>query len=153
MRLQPKTYNLKPAFTLGEILAVVAVMAVIVTIAAPSFNYLKARYTLTGAASVLAADLRYTQQRSVTEQKPYELRLVPATRSYTIVRLGSPEVVDKSVTLDSAITISSPTGLIENKVSFNSTGAPSSNGDIVLNHSSGYITTVSVRPSGFVTVQ
>jgi prepilin-type N-terminal cleavage/methylation domain-containing protein len=142
----------RPGFTFGELVAVIAVMAIMATIAAPSFKYLVAKYTLNGAANLLSADLRYTQQRSVTEQKLYELRIVPATRSYSVVNLVASSTI-KAVTLDPAITISSPTGLASNRVNFNASGAPSSNGDVILSHASGYTSTVSVRPSGFVTVQ
>lgn len=143
----------RPGYTVGEVIGVLAVMAVIVTIAAPSFSNLKARYTLGGAAKQLATDLRYAQQRSVTEQRSHELRITTATRSYTVVRTGSPEVTVKSVTLDPAVTIGAPTGLTANRVSFNASGAPSNSGDVVLIHSGGTVTTVSVRPSGFVRVQ
>jgi type IV fimbrial biogenesis protein FimT len=157
MLLPATSYKLqaphRPAFTMGEILAVLAVMAVIVTIAAPSFSGLQARYVLGGAAKDLAGDLRYTQQRSVTEQQPYELRIDTVARNYSVVRLGSPETTVKSTTFDAAVTVDSPTGLNANRVSFNSSGAPSNSGDVVLIHSGGTIATVSVRPSGFVTVQ
>lgn len=138
---------------MGEIVGVLAVMAVIVTIAAPSFAGLQARYVLGGAAKELASDLRYAQQRSVTEQQPHELRIDVANRSYAVVRLGSPEATVKSATFDPAVTVDSPTGLNDDRVSFNSSGAPSNSGDVVLLHSAGTIATVSVRPSGFVTVQ
>lgn len=143
----------KPGFTAGEIAGVVAVVAIIAAISAPSFKALQARYVLGGAAKDLAAELRYAQQRSVTEQQPHELRITTASRSYVLVRLGSPEATVKSGTLDQAITISAPTGLTNDRVSFNAAGAPSNSGDVVLVHSGGTIATVSVRPSGFVTVQ
>lgn len=143
----------RPGYTVGEVIGVLAVMAVVVTIAAPSFGNLQARYVLGGAAKELASDLRYAQQRSVTEQQPHELRLDVAGRSYAVVRLGSPESTVKSATFDAAVTVDSPTGLNADRVSFNSAGAPSNSGDVVLIHSGGTIATVSVRPSGFVTVQ
>lgn len=131
----------------------IAVMGIILAISMPTFSYLRSKYILGGASKVLASDLRYTQQHSVTEQTPYELRLNPSTLTYQIVRLGSPEFINKTVTLDNSITIVSPTGLTENKVSFNSSGAPSASGDIILEHNSGYTAIITVRPSGFITVQ
>lgn len=143
----------RPAFSIAEIVAVVAVLAIILTISFPTFNSLRARYILGGDAKLLAADLRYTQQLSVTEQTLYELRLTPLSRSYEIVKLGSPEVIHKTVTLDNSVTIVNPTGLTDNLVNFNASGAPSVNGDIILEQTEGYAVTVSIRPSGFIKVQ
>ncbi len=138
---------------MGEIAGVMAILAVLITITAPSFANLKARYVLGGAAKDLAGDLRYAQQRSVTEQVSHELRIDAAAGSYVLVRLGSPEATVKSATFDPTVTVGSPTGLNADRVSFNSSGAPSNSGDVVLVHSNGSIATVSVRPSGFVTVR
>ncbi len=144
---------MRPGYSMGEIAGVMAILAVLITITAPSFAGLRARYVLGGAAKDLAGDMRYAQQRAVTEQVNHELRIDAAAGSYTVVRLGSPESTVKSVTFDQAVTVDSPTGLNADRVSFNSSGAPSNSGDVVLVHGSGSIATVSVRPSGFVTVQ
>lgn len=146
-------YSARPAFTIAETIAVIAVLAIIITISLPSFNQLRARYILGGDAKLLAADLRYTQQLSVTEQTPYELRLEPVNRTYAVVRLAVPETIIKTVTLDESVTINAPTGLVNDRVNFNAAGAPSGSGDIILTQTSGYLVTVSVRPSGFIKVQ
>lgn len=143
----------RSGFTAAEVVAVVAVLAIIITVSFPSFNSLRARYILGGDAKLLAADLRYTQQLSVTEQTPYELRLEPVNHSYTIVKLGTPEVIHKTITMDNSVTIVDPTGLTNNQVNFNAAGAPSVNGDIILEQTDGYTATISVRPSGFIKVQ
>lgn len=152
-RLTASAHRTRPGFTAGEIAGVLAMMAILVTIAAPSFRSLQSRYVLGGAAKSLAGDLRYAQQLSVTQQQPYGVRIDPPSRSYTVVQLGSPEATVKSVTLDQSVAVDSPTGLDDDEVSFNSAGAPSNSGDVVLVHAGGTIATVSVRPSGFVTAQ
>lgn len=144
------TARIRPGLTAPEIATVVAVIGILLLVSVPTFSSLRARYQVGGAAKLLSSDLRYAQQRSVTEQAAYGLRLSPALGSYEVFRVGPPETLDRLVTLDPLVSIVSPTGLANDTVTFNAAGAPSASGDVTLRHANGTTVTVSVRPSGYI---
>ena len=65
MKLRP-TSNLHRGFTMIELMIVVAVIAVAVALAAPSFRGLLAKKRIEGVASELATDLQYARSEAVS---------------------------------------------------------------------------------------
>jgi len=72
--------------TLVEVAVVMVIGAVLVAIALPNFNKLMARHQLETAARQLAADLRETRERAVTERAAYEVKFLVAADRYQIRR-------------------------------------------------------------------
>ncbi|KKU72738.1 MAG: hypothetical protein UX98_C0018G0017 [Parcubacteria group bacterium GW2011_GWA2_47_26] len=97
----------------------------------------------------LAANLRYAAELATTTQINHAVRFDPQNSRYELVRLTIPEVIIKSVTLPSQVTITSTTFPL-NTVTFNVLGATAQAGSVDLRHNSNETMTVEVRPSGYV---
>jgi len=106
---------------------------------------------LKSEARVLATNLRLTQQLAVTEQKIYQLKLFPLTKKYQIVNSETSNV-NKEVNLDTEVSISQISGLTNDLVSFNPTGGVAETGSITLTNTRSQISTINIKPSGYVEV-
>lgn len=91
-------------FTMIELLTVVAIIAVLLSLAAPSFREQLARRTLEGAANELSADLQYTRTQAVSNNAVTALATTSVSQ-YTITSGAIPPY--KTVTLDPALRVTS----------------------------------------------
>lgn len=117
------------------------------------FRQYQPNLKLRAEAKQLIYDLRFTQQLTVTEQKIHYLEMNIATGSYQVMReeeSPAPPTLIKSVTLNEDVDFQQITGLTDNKVVFNSYGAVSESGNIILVNSNEKITTILVKSSGYV---
>jgi type IV fimbrial biogenesis protein FimT len=88
--------------TLTELLIVVAVAAILLTVAVPSFRPLFARWQLEGVANELHADLQYARSQAVSDNATVTFTTT-STSAYTIT--GNQTY--KTVTLPSGVSVSS----------------------------------------------
>lgn len=79
--------NTTRGFTLVELLVVIALVAIILALAAPSFTGTLARKRLEGVASELATDIQYA--RSEAAQRNSEVGIVFGTDCYVVYVLGN----------------------------------------------------------------
>ncbi|HEX5725326.1 MAG TPA: GspH/FimT family pseudopilin [Longimicrobiaceae bacterium] len=98
-------------FTLAELLVVLALVAVLASVAAPSLSALIARQRLRGALNQLTADLYYARLLAVENGRRVTLRFEPSrdctprrprnrvVQGYRIVVRGTPERVARTVSL------------------------------------------------------
>lgn len=88
LRLQPKTYNLKPrsGFTLVEVLIVVAILVIVSSVTFLGLSRYKGGEDLELTMSEAVAVIREAQRRSITEQdgKQWGIRFSNASSSYEI---------------------------------------------------------------------
>lgn len=90
-------------FTMIELLTVMAIIAVLLSLAVPSFREQLARRTLEGAANELSADLQYTRTQAVSNNAVTAL----ATTSVSQYTITSGANTYKTVTLDPALNVTS----------------------------------------------
>jgi type IV fimbrial biogenesis protein FimT len=90
-------------FTMIELLTVVAIIAVLLSLAAPSFREQLARRALEGAANELSADLQYTRTQAVSNNAVTAL----ATTSVSQYTITSGATTYKTVTLDPVLNVTS----------------------------------------------
>lgn len=143
---------MRKGFTLIELLVTFSILALVVGIITTTLRAAGPTLTLRAAAQNLAADLRYTAELTTSTQSPHLLRLHATEPRYTIVRAGATEEILKEVTLDRALTITEIT-IPERTAIFNTLGATSTPGTIILRHRNGRTRTVDLRPSGYVRLQ
>ncbi len=91
-----------PGFTLVEMLVVLAVLAIVLVVAVPSFGEQFARRRLEGVANELSADLQFARSRAVTDNTTVTLATT-STTEYTI----SGNQTYKTVTLASGLSLDS----------------------------------------------
>ena len=151
--LNIKNHNFsETGFTLLEILIVIAIFTIMVGVSWGAFRALGPSWRLTAVVRDVVADIRYAQQRAVTEQVDYGVKFVTTTNEYSIIRYGNVNQVIRTKSLPQDIRFSAITGLTDNEVIFNPYGAVEEAGSVSLINNSGKVSTIEIRPSGFVKV-
>lgn len=89
-------------FTMVELMVVLAVIAVLLAVAVPSFREQLARRTLEGAANELSADLQYARSQSVSRNA--DVLLSTTAAGYTVCCDASAANY-KAITLDSSLSL------------------------------------------------
>jgi type IV fimbrial biogenesis protein FimT len=75
----------KTGFTLIELMIVIAVMAVMITIAAPTFQTYMAQSRLKGAAREVASDLMAARMQAIKENNKFKVSFIINDHQYTIL--------------------------------------------------------------------
>ena len=68
-------FSFSRGVTLQELLIVIGVIAILCIVAVPTWSKFRKNAQLSGAAELLVADMRTAQQKTVTEQRTYLIRL------------------------------------------------------------------------------
>jgi len=144
---------MKTGFTLIEFLVVVAIIGIIASISWVALKTLQPSWRLDGAARDLAADLRYAQQQSVTEQINYGVHFSSTTNDYQIIGYGTTteNVLEKF--LPEGIIFYQIAGFSDEEVVFNPYGAVKEAGSVSLINANEKTKIIEIRPSGFVKIK
>lgn len=138
-------------FSIAELVVVLGIIALIALISLPLFvNYQKTT-KLRSETRALAINLRLTQQLAVTEQSVYNLKLLPLTDSYQIINSKTSDII-KEIELDSEVSINEINGFTNNTVQFTPIGGALETGNIVLINTKNEISTIQIKPSGYVEI-
>ncbi len=126
-------------FTLVELTMVVAITAVIASIAVPRFFNSATRYKLDAAARRLTGDIEYAQQEAIASSSSRTLTFNYLARTYTISRLdeNGDNVVISTVSLNegpyqTSALAASIAGNASNPIKFDGFGKPNGAGTIQL---------------------
>lgn len=138
-------------FSLIEIMVVLAIVSLLSLISAPLLTNYQKSSKLQNETRLLATNLRLAQQLAITEQNIYFLSLDPTVSIYQIINSKNNSVI-KEVQLNSEVVIYEINGFTENKVQFNSTGGVLETGSVSLANSKNKISTLEIRPSGYVKI-
>lgn len=138
---------------LVNILVACGIIAVMATIAIPAVRQYQPNVKLKAEGRRLISDLRYAQQLTITEQKVYYVEMDMVSARYQIIKQEEPETPLKTVNLDEEVNFQQIIDLDNNRVVFNSYGAVSQAGQIVLVNSQDKTITINVKPSGYVQLQ
>jgi type II secretory pathway pseudopilin PulG len=119
-----KTSNIK-GYTTLETIIVIIIISIIVTVM--YFNWPGEAINLQAQAKLLAHDIRYTQNLSMTKGERYRL-VITSSKSYSITNSSGNAIVLpsglKAVTLGAGITFGTITNLPNKMIVFNSQGIP-----------------------------
>lgn len=138
-------------FSLIEISVALSILAIISAISFPIYLQMRPNLNLNASSRTLASDLREAQQLAVTEQNTYMVDFNQIADTYSIINYQSSSTL-KTVTINNGVSINSISGLTDDSVSFNPTGASSESGTIVLINEQNSSTTVEIKPSGYVKI-
>lgn len=125
------------AFSLGELIIVVAVTAILAAIAVPRFGNSMTRHRADSAAQRIAADLSYARQRARMSSAAQRIVFDVASNTYEIIgaadmdRNGEPYVVSLSEPPYEAVIVSVDFGG-DDEVAFDGYGSPDSGGQVVI---------------------
>ena len=137
-------------FSLIQLLTVIGIIAFMAALSVPAIRQYEPTIKLKAMARQLVSDLRYAQQLTVTQQKVHYVEIDIAGARYLLVKQENPTSPLKIVALEEGIDFQTATGFDNNRVVFNSYGAVSQAGQIVLVNTQGNTYTVNVKPSGYV---
>ncbi len=141
----------KNGFSIIELLTILGIIGIISLITIPLFiNYQKTS-KLKNEARLLATNLRLTQQLAITEQNVYYLKLSPASNKYQIINSKTESII-KEVNLNTEVSIETITGFTDDKIQFTATGGVIEIGSIVLTNTVNEISTLQIKPSGYVEI-
>lgn len=149
-------YNIKDQS--GRLLMTVVVLcgiiALMTTIAMPYLRKYQPNLKLSADARNLASDLRLAQQLTITEQVPHLVQFDFSNDKYSILKLPNPTATStiKTVSLDTEVAYQQINDLSDNLVRFNSYGAVSEAGNVVLVNTNSKIITIYIKPSGYVQI-
>lgn len=142
---------LRHGFTLIELLIVISIMAIVAAISIPFDRSIIQNINLSAATRDLASDLRYAQQLAVTTQINYDVIIDTASNSYQIRETQTATII-KNISIKNSIYIASVTDLPANTATFNATGAALATGSIILSNPGGRLSTIEIKPSGYVKI-
>lgn len=139
------------AFTIIELLISISIIGILSLISLPVYKTLLPNINLNSVTRDVASDLRYAQQMSVTEQINYSVIFDKDFNRYSIKK-ETGEIV-RSETLRNDVKINSVDMPEANQVVFNATGAATQTGSISFINLKGTISTIEIKPSGYVKIQ
>jgi len=139
---------------LVQLLVVIAVIGIAAIVTFPRLSEYTNDLELKNSTKALLANLKLAQQKTVTEQVKYAIRLTPLGGGYFLVKKSDPEEIMASWLLSDNVYFSSITGLVANEAVYNFAGAVDFTGEITLTHAeTAKQTLVEIKPSGYVSWQ
>lgn len=142
----------KKGVTLIELTVVCGIIVLLTTISVPYLRKYQPNLKLNADARDMAGNLRLAQQLTITEQVPHLVDFDFSGNSYSLLRMTAPSVTTTVMTvdLDNEVAFQQVNGLTDNTVEFNSYGAVSEAGEVVLINSNGKTMTIFIKPSGYI---
>jgi Tfp pilus assembly protein FimT len=136
-----------------DLLVVLGIIALLSTIAIPYLRKYQPNLKLNATARNLTTDLRYAQQLTVTEQTVHVVSFDLINSKYDILRVAMATTTIKTVNLDPEVNFNQIIGLTNNQVIFNYYGGVSQAGQIILTNTNNSMTTINVKPSGYIQLE
>ncbi len=146
-------------FTLIELVIVLAIFSILAGITFFSFRRFAPTYKLSRETEKVVQNLRWAQQKTVTEQITYLVRFdLEGKKNYEIIRLNPdpanpgnylPETIQTEA-LDPDIEIKELRDLDNPEIQFTAAGGVVDAGQIDLTNRYGEVKTIDVRPAGFI---
>ena len=143
----------KKGFILLNTLVAIVFFIVVVTISMPYIRNYRINSELSAEARKIVGDLKYTGQRSVTEQIVYGIVFDEINNSYQIIKVDGATSTVKTLFLENSIELKQVNGLPGNLVKFNFYGGVNDSGEIILESVLGREITIEIKPSGYVKIQ
>jgi prepilin-type N-terminal cleavage/methylation domain-containing protein len=148
--LSVRKYSKEGAFTLVELLCVVALLGMIMLVAMPALQDTGRKRNLEIAARTLATDMRRCQQAAITTGTPYCLEFLVYNESYHYRFKNCQTSKSERISFPEGVNYRSTTFRIDGgfpKLRFNPNGAPNFGGTVVLCNSADDILYVIVTPA------
>ncbi len=141
----------RKGISIVEIVVALLIISLISLISIPMLANYQKTSKLKNEARLLATNLRLAQQLAITEQNIYYVAFDFFSESYQIINSKDSKII-KAIKFDSEVKIEEISGFTDNKIQFNSTGGVMETGHISLSNSKNDISTLQIRPSGYVEI-
>jgi len=138
-------------FSLAEILTVIAILIIIAFITVPVIKQYSSNLELNNSTKLLVSNIKLAQQNTVTQQFKYGVRLELLGRTFYLIQKEPSEQILDTLVLDEQVIFFNVSGLQDNEVIFNPTGAVDFSGFIELEHTVTHVKSrINIKPSGYV---
>jgi type IV fimbrial biogenesis protein FimT len=152
----PKRNSKVNGFTILELIVTLGILAVVLTIAIPNFQWISINGNLKTAARDLIADVNAMKQRAMANNKTYQIVFNVGGNSYTIQeKAGNPPPADADLPIiktpsayGNGITITSAPFGAGTTIEFQTRGTISQAGSVNLNNSRNSTATITCNLSG-----
>jgi prepilin-type N-terminal cleavage/methylation domain-containing protein len=139
----------RPAYTLVEIVVVLAIMAILWAIAAPRYAAAMSRYRAEAAARRIAADLAMARQQAIQTSSSVTVSFDQINNAYTIPGITSLDRKSSNYTVNLAadpyqVTLGTVPFLL-GQVTFNAYGSADQSGTITVQSASGFQWTITLE--------
>lgn len=142
--------NKTKAITLVELLVSIGVVVITLGMIATFIKFQEPRFALSAATHDLQTTLREARARTLTQQRQHQVRFIIATNQYELIDGQNPPVIIFSRTLPVTTEFYSVGPFANNTISFNTAGAATESGMVVIQNNQGKTKTVIINPSGFI---
>ncbi|MFA6428307.1 MAG: prepilin-type N-terminal cleavage/methylation domain-containing protein [Candidatus Buchananbacteria bacterium] len=144
--------SFRHGFSLIEMVVLISIIGVVTMITMPLIQNYQPTLRLNTASRNLATDLRYAQQRTVTEQTNYQIAFDLPNRTYQVIKKATGQII-KTVTISNDLnwSINQP-GFTNDRVEFVITGAALQAGQLVITNRQNRFLTIEIKPSGYVKI-
>ena len=142
---------MRRGFGIVELLMVIAIIGLLTVFSMPLLSNYQKTTKLNSEARILATNLRYAQQLAISQQNVFNIVFIPVSNSYQIVNSSTNQLI-KEVAMDSEVSISTITSLVNDTVQFTPTGATIQPGSVSLTNSRHQTLTVNIKASGYVEI-
>ena len=143
-----KIHKRQIGVTLPELLVVIAIILILAVVVVPSIASVLPHYKLKGGSQELVSAIRESQNLATTTQQTHLIRFNINENSYSSIRkIDDAETIIKTTNLPGSISLFA-VNITNNQVSFNSSGAPTNAGTIILTNTKGATITIEITNSG-----
>lgn len=154
----PRPANTTSAFTLIELIMVLAILTIIAGVVAPKYASAVSRYRLDAAARRVAADIQYAQALARASGSTQIINFLPSNNSYSIpsIQAGTTKGAVYSVRLDKppySVTLESASFAGSTDLQFGGFGFPADGGTVRVRAGADYKTLSIDVATGTVKVQ
>ena len=136
-----------------NIIVALGISVILLVVAMPNIRKFQKNIALNGAAREILGDLRTAQQLSITEQTQYAVTFSTSSRSFSLIKKDTATSTIHTKFLPSTIDFSSISNQLSQEVSFNSFGAATVSGQIILTNNNNSTSTIDIKPSGYVQIR
>lgn len=139
-------------FSLIEVMTAISIFLIISVIGIINFSGYLENVELENSTKYLIGKLKLAQQYTVTTQLKHAVSFDLFSNTYRLIKIEQTLQTLENLSLEQGIIFSSITGIQNNEVVFNPTGAVDYSGEIILlSQESDKQTKIYIKPSGYVT--
>lgn len=145
--------NKKRAITLIELLVCIGIMVVTLSLGVTFLKFQSPNINLHGETQKVRATLQRARNLTLTYQITYGVIFFQETGTYQLICYNPNQTILETFTLAPGITFSALGPFTNNTVTFNTAGAVSQAGSVILTNTNNISKSVIINPSGYISAQ
>lgn len=138
-------------FSLLEAMTIIGIIAFLYFLSTPIIKQYLTNLEINNSTKFLISNLRLAQEYTVSQQIKHSIKINILGTAYYLIKKGASDIILQTYNLDESTFFSATSGLINEEVIFNPTGAVDFSGTIDITHGqSQSVNRLNIKPSGYV---